>query len=138
MISKNYQFQIRKCNQDILDKKYGKGKKKCEKDEVINEYIKDISVDAWNVQESIDFTKYNGVRPTYKMQDKFGSWLLHPGVHTWEYQYFQMHEIEAMDNFIQIDVPTYEGRYYTLGKRMNNPMHIKAEPGFLTISIFLQ
>ena len=58
--------------------------------------------------------------------DKFGSWLLNPEIHTWEYQYLQMHEIEAMDNFIQIDTPTYQGNYYTLGKKINNPIHIKA------------
>ena len=49
-----------------------------------------------------------------------------------------MHEIEAMDNFVAIDLPTYEGRYYTLGKKINNPIHKEAEAGFLTISVFIQ
>ena len=100
--------------------------------------MRDVSVDAWNVQESVDFTKYNGVRPTYKVMDKFGSWLLNPDMHMWEYQYLQMHDIEAMDNFFLIEKPSYEGSFFTLGKNINNPIHNEAIPGFLTISIYLQ
>ena len=90
MVSKNYQFQIRKCNQTVLDQKYGnspKTMKKCENDKSIETYIEDIVLDAWNVQESIDFSKYDGERPVYKIMDKFGSWLLNYSVHTWENQY---------------------------------------------------
>lgn len=59
MVSKHMQFNVRMCNQS--------DNKNCEIDQKIREYVKDLQVDTWIINEVIDFTNLEG-RPTFPIQ----------------------------------------------------------------------
>jgi hypothetical protein len=62
MISSNFAFQINRC---IDGKNPGVV---CKKPEEINEYIKDIEINIWRLEQNIDFDVYDNP-PTFLMTD---------------------------------------------------------------------
>jgi len=59
MINKSIIFSIKRCNSS--DPIFGH---ECETDEIIDEFIKGITVDFWNVHLTLDNTRY-GTKPVY-------------------------------------------------------------------------
>ena len=50
----------------------------------------------------------------------------------------RLHEYETEDYFVLVDVPTYAGEFYQLGKTLIEEYHYKTSPGdLLTISLTL-
>jgi hypothetical protein len=54
MLWKNFQFNIKKCS----------GKPNCKSEEEIDFWLRDIQVDNWVVQQSMDFNVY-GEKPIF-------------------------------------------------------------------------
>ena len=114
MINKNFMFKVSKCDQKLKKK----GDLPCKSETEINNFISNIQIDSWNIQDSISFKHYGTERPVYQTMDIFGSWLLDPAKVTSETQYFRYHKIEAMNNFLFVDIPSYEGTFFQLGKKL--------------------
>jgi hypothetical protein len=55
MISKNFGFYIKRCM----------NKPNCKKKSEIDEYISDLLVQGWNIQDAIDFNIYDNKKPVY-------------------------------------------------------------------------
>lgn len=66
-------IQIKKCNNDTLEGE----EKPCAPIEVINEYVRDVSVDTWVLHENIDFSIY-GEKPVFSIMRFLSSNLLNP------------------------------------------------------------
>ena len=97
----SFGFYIAKCQNEP----------KCKTDSEINEFIRDIDVNGWNIHNEIDFGIYDQ-KPTYKVMDIWGQWLLNHNVFIDEYQQFQQHDIHTEDDLFAIDSTTFEGTYY--------------------------
>ena len=50
------EFKIVRCNDT---KREAEGKSSCKSEEDIDDYVKDIQVETWTIQNSIDFSKYD-------------------------------------------------------------------------------
>ena len=49
------------------------------------------------------------------------------------------HEIQTMDNYLFVDIPTYEGSFFQISSMLRRPYHIDKMPGELfRCSLFLQ
>ena len=79
MVSKNFGFYVKRCM----------NKPNCKTKPEIDKYVSDISIEGWNIQESINFNIYDSEKPVYKVMDKFGSWLLNPNIIKDQYQYLR-------------------------------------------------
>ena len=72
-----------------------------------------------------------GIKPVYKIMDKWGQWLINPSRAINQYQYLMEHSIETEDYYIEIDTASYEGNFYTLGKKIETETHPGASDGDL-------
>lgn len=105
-------FRVEKCRQGS----------RCRSEQEINEYIQDISVQTWIIQEQINFRDQQG-RPTSKKMDlvdvqslpfstkKGERQLLHHST-----SYLQHNMFSTEDSWIWLGQTTLEGDFYTFSK----------------------
>ena len=48
-------------------------------DNIINEWIKDVQIDSWSIDQNINFNIYDE-KPTYEVMKLQNSWLLTPDI----------------------------------------------------------
>ena len=107
MIQKNFQFSIKKCNPKLRKQ----GDLPCKSDAEIEEWIKDFQVDSWSVEQSINFEIYDE-KPVYEVMKLQESWILQPDRTINIMLNMRLHMIEAMDNMLFVDIPSYEGTFF--------------------------
>ena len=59
MFNKHVSFSIERC-------KNGPNYNQCYPDDEIDEFLKDVTVDGWSLQDNLDFMSF-GKSPTFKM-----------------------------------------------------------------------
>ena len=116
MIIKNFSFNINRCT----------GKPNCKSKEEIDEWIKDIQIDSWVVQQSMDFEVYNE-KPIFNDQKYLRSWLLSPTVSTNVYQMITKNFISTKDSWFP-NIETYSGEFYKITEIVHRPYHPEKFP----------
>lgn len=61
MVTKNLRLTVQKCSNSTRLP----GEERCHSVEAIDEYISDVQVDAWVIQEMVDFKKYH-TKPVFR------------------------------------------------------------------------
>ena len=71
MISNKMMIQLKMCSNETLEE----GELECAPQYIIDEYIKDLSVDTWVLHENIDFSIYKE-KPVFSIMRFLGSTLV--------------------------------------------------------------
>jgi hypothetical protein len=88
MISKNFQFTIHKC----------KNKLSCKNETEIDEWIKDVSIDSWVQQQSIEFEEHV-TRPIFYNIKYLKTWLLNPDINQYVYSMAKKNIFNTKDSW---------------------------------------
>ena len=91
MLSKKMRFEINRCDNET---RRANGLSDCATSEEIDEYVKDVQIDTWNMFEKINYGDYVG-KPVYRVQDILGSYMINPGKVDNLVLYFRQHYIET-------------------------------------------
>ena len=126
MISKRIRFEVNKCSNAT------KPEQDCASPEEIEEYVKDLQIDTWNMFEKIDYTDYID-RPAYRVQDIIGSSLVTPGRVDKLILYLRQHYVETQDEWMQLGQYTFKGYFYQIGKTVNRPTVKEVSPNSVYI-----
>ena len=104
MITSNVVFKIDKCNPSRISEP-------CFDDNAIRNFIYDLQIDSWVLQDKMDFSLFD-VRPTYKVMENKGRTLLDPDFILKQYNYLERHSINLYDNVVNMDTPTFVSTFF--------------------------
>ena len=76
MISDRIIFKIDRC---VNEKRRAKGLSDCYSEEEIDEYIRDLEINPWYVQENINYRKFDS-KPVFQVQDQAGMFIPQPNM----------------------------------------------------------
>lgn len=97
MVAKHLQFSIRRCNQHERKP----GQRPCKQSHEIDEYIKDIQVDSWVIQQRIDFSLYE-VKPIQVGMQLLDTHILNNDYTAENVMTLRQHTITTEDAFLQL------------------------------------
>lgn len=82
-----------------------------------------MQIDAWAVQEKMDFLKYGGKveKPVYRVMDLYTTDLINEKNVPDHNFFLRRNIINTMDDYFTLGQSTYEGEYYSVGKFVNRP-----------------
>jgi hypothetical protein len=96
MVTRSFEFTINRCNQTLQDIQK---RPKCKSDEEINEWIKDVNVEIWGIEEKIDYSDYSD-KPFYRMNTLYNSVLLNPIQIQTNYMFLSKTMFEYLDDWV--------------------------------------
>ena len=112
MIAKSIIFSVSKC----IDN--------CASDSEIKEFLKDVTVDFWTIQQKMDVSNYDG-NPSYKVMDLLGQHVLSSKDSIpRETITLQRVEYETYDHYMDFGGPTTKGNFFQVRKMVNRPMNV--------------
>lgn len=118
MISSHLIFKAEKCDKTK--------RSDCEyaDDDAFNDFVEDVQIDMWVMQEKMDFLDRNG-RPTFKYNDVLSTTILDgtKKIIEQDYVYVRLNKIETEDEFLQFGYYTFEGTFYDVGRNLKRPLH---------------
>ena len=85
-------------------------REKCHPKPIIDKWIKDVSVEVWNNQKSIDMEKY-GPDPTYENDYRHNIYLLDKERSRTDYIYISEHIFDNVDSYWPFSSTT-SGTFY--------------------------
>lgn len=113
-------FRVEKCSQASH----------CKSDEEISNYIEDVRVQTWMIQEQINFRNYE-TRPTSKKMDIIdvqsqpfavtrGS---APSLVQHTISYLQKNDFQTEDSWLWIGLTTHKGNFFTFSKSVQQQIN---------------
>lgn len=106
MVAKHLQFSIRRCNRHERH-----GKRPCKPDHEIDEYIKDIQVDSWVIQQRIDFSMYD-IKPIKTGMQLLDTHVLNNDYTAENVMTIRKHSIITEDDLLQLGQITRDDTFY--------------------------
>jgi hypothetical protein len=96
MLTHSLEFSINRCNQTLQDKL---NRPNCHSDTDISEWIKDVRVELWGAENSIDFTDYSK-EPYYRLNNLFTSIMLDPKQIKTTYAFLSKTVFDHLDSWL--------------------------------------
>ena len=129
MLQRYFEFQILRCDH-ISGKRVGHTHK-CASEEEIDEYISDLEVSVYVMNQIIDFTIY-GREPTFSIQQYLGSTLLNKNFVMIDDISLELNTVDTEDDFIQLGQYKYY-EYYQVANHIRNKLYPTSyhEPGIV-------
>ena len=115
MKSQFYKFTIAQCNR--------KTRRTCRGPSTILNYVSDLQVDSWIVQDQVNFAVDASKRPTSLIMDLQAAFVIgeNQAITQQNVLYLDFHHIESQDNWIQLGQINREVDYNSVGKNINRP-----------------
>jgi predicted RNA-binding protein associated with RNAse of E/G family len=100
--------------------RYDENKPVCKSAEEIDEYIKDVEVQHWVVEEQI-YWKIYGRKPVYTLMKQQNFQLLNPNYYYRQFVYLRKNQIETEDHYIDLG-QSEEFTFYNIERQLEQTL----------------